>query len=204
MKTLKILFATALLLLAACVTINIYFPAAEAREAAEKIVDDVLGKDAKQPATPAPAPGKDDQSMNLHRLQQGYAMSLLDILIPPAEAAAPNFDADTPLVRKLQAAMKQRNAQLMPFYASGAIGFTQDALLDIHDLSAVPLKQRGQLKNLIAAENNDRNQLYKEIARANGHPEWEKDIRATFAKTWIGKASKDWWYQNAKGAWVRK
>ena len=204
MKSLKILFATALLLLAACVTINIYFPAAEAREAAEKIVDDVLGKDAKQPATPAPAPGKDDQSMNLHRLQQGYAMSLLDILIPPAEAAAPNFDADTPLVRKLQAAMKQRNAQLMPFYASGAIGFTQDALLDIHDLSAVPLKQRGQLKNLIAAENNDRNQLYKEIARANGHPEWEKDIRATFAKTWIGKASKDWWYQNAKGAWVRK
>ena len=127
--------------------------------------------------------------MNLHRLQQGYAMSLLDILIPPAEAAAPNFDADTPLVRKLQAAMKQRNAQLMPFYASGAIGFTQDALLDIHDLSAVPLKQRGQLKNLIAAENNDRNQLYKEIARANGHPEWEKDIRATFAKTWISKAS---------------
>ena len=204
MKSLKILFATALLLLAACVTINIYFPAAEAREAAEKIVDDVLGKDAKQPATPAPAPGKDDQSMNLHRLQQGYAMSLLDILIPPAEAAQPNFDADTPLVRKLQAAMKQRNAQLMPFYASGAIGFTQDALLDIHDLSAVPLKQRGQLKNLIAAENNDRNQLYKEIARANGHPEWEKDIRATFAKTWIGKASKDWWYQNAKGAWVRK
>jgi uncharacterized protein len=204
MKTLKIAFATALLLLAACVTINIYFPAAEAREAAEKIVDDVLGKDAKQPATPAPAPGKDDQSMNLHRLQQGYAMSLLDILIPPAEAAAPNFDADTPLVRKLQAAMKQRNAQLMPFYASGAIGFTQDALLDVHDLSAVPLKQRGQLKNLIAAENNDRNQLYREIARANGHPEWEKDIRATFAKTWIGKASKGWWYQNAKGAWERK
>ena len=84
MKSLKILFATALLLLAACVTINIYFPAAEAREAAEKIVDDVLGKDAKQPATPAPAPGKDDQSMHLHRLQQGYAMSLLDILIPPS------------------------------------------------------------------------------------------------------------------------
>ena len=204
MKSLKILFATALLLLAACVTINIYFPAAEAREAAEKIVDDVLGKDAKQPAAPAPTPGKDDQSMNLHRLQQGYAMSLLDILIPPAEAAQPNFDADTPLVRKLQAAMKQRNAELMPFYASGAIGFTQDALLDIHDLSAVPLKQRGQLKNLVAAENNDRNQLYKEIARANGHLEWEKDVRATFAKTWISKASSGWWYQNAKGAWEKK
>jgi uncharacterized protein len=204
MKKIKILFATALLLLTACVTINIYFPAAEAKEAAEKIVDDVLGKDAKKPATPAPVPGKDDQSMDMRMLEQGYAMSLLDLLISPAEAAQPNFDADTPTVRKLQAAMKQRNAQLMPFYTNGAIGFTQDALVGIHDLSAVPLKQRGQLKNLIAAENNDRNQLYKEIARANGHPEWEKDVRATFAKTWIGKASGGWWYQNAKGAWVKK
>ena len=203
MKKVKILFVTALLVLTACVTINIYFPAAEAREAAEKIVDDVLGTDANKP--PTPEPGKDDQSMNLRALQQGYAMSLLDILIPPAEAAGMGkFDADTPAVRKLQASMKKRNAQLKAFYASGAIGFTQDGLVAVHDLSAVPLKQRGQLKNLLGAENNDRNQLYKEIARANGHPEWEKDVRETFAKTWIGNAGKGWWYQNAKGAWVHK
>jgi uncharacterized protein YdbL (DUF1318 family) len=114
------------------------------------------------------------------------------------------FDADTPAVRKLQAAMKQRHAQLKPFYESGAIGFTQDALVGIRDLNAVSLKQRGQLKNLVSAENKDRNQLYKEIARANGHPEWEKDVRDTFAKTWIGNAGKGWWYQNGKGAWAQK
>lgn len=202
MKAIKILFAIAVLVLTACVTINIYFPAAEAREAAEKIVDDILGDEAKKP--PVPAPGQDDQSMDLRLLQQGYAMSLLDLLITPAEAAQPNFDADTPAIRKLQAAMKQRHSQLKGFYESGAIGFTQDALVDTHDLSAVPLKQRGQLKNLLSAENADRNQLYKEIARANGHPEWEKDVRTTFAKTWIGNAAKGWWYQNDKGAWVRK
>ncbi len=199
MKTAKLLFVTALLLLTACVTINIYFPAAEAREAAEKIVDDILGDE----ATKSP-PGKDDQSMEFRPVEGRYALNLLDLLIPTAEAAAPNFDADTPAVRKLQAAMKQRHAQLKGFYASGAIGFTQDALVGIRDLNAVPLKQRGELKNLVSAENSDRNQLYKEIARANGHPEWEKDVRTTFAKTWIGNAAKGWWYQNDQGGWAQK
>jgi len=200
MKTIQLVFVTAFLLLTACVTINIYFPAAEAREAAEKIVDDILGDEAKQPA-----PGKDDQSMDFRPVERSYALNLFDLLIPPAEAAAiPKFDADTPLIRKLQASMKQRHAQLKPFYEGGAIGFTQDALVDIRELSAVPLKQRGALKNLLAAENNDRNQLYKEIARANGHPEWEKDVRATFSTTWISNAAKGWWYQNSKGAWVQK
>src|SRR3546814_16816515 len=44
----------AVLALTACVTINVYFPAAEAREAATEFVDKVIGEDA-QPSTPAPA-----------------------------------------------------------------------------------------------------------------------------------------------------
>ena len=55
-------------LLAACVTINIYFPAAAADKAADKIIDDVWQlkngqskdsaspKDAPQPVEPVPAP----------------------------------------------------------------------------------------------------------------------------------------------------
>jgi uncharacterized protein YdbL (DUF1318 family) len=201
MKTIRVLsLLTLLLVLAACVTINIYFPAAEAREAAEKIVTDILGEEADKPA-----PAKDDQSMNIQQIEPGYSLNLLDLLIPQARAAAqPKFDADTPLVRKLQASMKQRFSQLRAFYDSGAVGFTQDALVGIRDLGSVPLKQRGQLKNLVEAENRDRNQLYKEIARANGHPEWEKDVRETFSKTWIANAAKGWWYQNSSGAWARK
>src|SRR5690606_675421 len=41
----------AALALTACVTINVYFPAAEAREAAKEFVDKVIGEDA-QPSTP--------------------------------------------------------------------------------------------------------------------------------------------------------
>jgi uncharacterized protein YdbL (DUF1318 family) len=201
MKTTKLMFIAMLLVLTACVTINIYFPAVEAREAAEKIVDDILSDDAEK----QPAAETDEQSMNLRALEPGYASTLLDMLIPPAEAAGMGkFTANTPAVRQLQAAMKKRHGQLKTFYQSGAIGFTQDALIAIRDLKAVSLKQRGQLKNLVSAENRDRNKLYKEIARANGHPEWEKDVRETFAKTWLGKAAKGWWYRNAKGSWVQR
>lgn len=189
-----------LVILTACVTINIYFPSAEAREAAEKIVTDIMSE---EPAKPAPEP--DDRSMITPRAEPAVGFSLLDLLLPAAHAAAqPRFDADTPLVRKLQASMKNRYASLKEFYENGAIGFTRDALVGIRELSAVPLKQRGQLKNLVEAENQDRNALYREIAKANGHLEWEKDVRTTFAKTWIGNALKGWWYQSEQGAWVQK
>jgi uncharacterized protein YdbL (DUF1318 family) len=201
MKTTKLLFIAVLLVLTACVTINIYFPAVEAREAAEKIVDDILSDEQEKQQEPE----TDEQSMNLKPLEPDYAFNLLDVLIPPAEAAdMGKFTANTPAVRKLQAVMKKRHAQLKPFYQNGAIGFTQNALVAVRNLKAVPLKQRGQLKNLIKAENSDRNKLYKEIARANGHPEWESDVRKTFATTWIGNAAKHWWYQNIQGTWVQK
>jgi hypothetical protein len=48
----------AALILPACVTINIYFPAAAAEKAADKIIDEVwqIKKDGQQPATPDKEP----------------------------------------------------------------------------------------------------------------------------------------------------
>ena len=34
-------------------------------------------------------------------------------------------------------------------------------------------------------------------------PEWEKDIRETFAKRWVAKAQGGWYYK-AGGAWKQK
>ena len=100
--------------------------------------------------------------------------------------------------------MKKRHAALAPYYQSGAIGFTNNALVGFHDNSKIPLKEQSRVKKLVAAENKERNQLYKAIAKANGHPEWEQDVRKTFAGTWINQARPGWWYQNAGGKWVRK
>ena len=84
-------------LLTACVTINIYFPAAEAQEAAEQIVEDILSGTAEEVPAGEPQSG----------LSPAPAIQLvgrmLDFLVPPAQAATPNFLVDTPEIRKLQA-----------------------------------------------------------------------------------------------------
>jgi uncharacterized protein YdbL (DUF1318 family) len=68
----------------------------------------------------------------------------------------------------------------------------------------VPLAERAGLNQAVADENRDRQAVYREIAVANGHPEWEAQIRATFAKEWIQKARPGWYYQDAGGAWKKK
>ena len=202
MKVLRIgsMLAT-LLFLAACVTINIYFPAAQAEEAAERIVDDILGKQKQQEEQ-----NKDEKkSSSLNQsLFQTIASGTLEFLIPSAQAAQPDFNASSPAIRKLQASMKSRNSALTPHYNSGAVGFTRDAMIAVHDAAAIPLKDRNKVQGLISSENSDRSALYRAIADANGHPEWEPEIRATFARTWVEKASRGWWYQNASGGWVQK
>jgi uncharacterized protein YdbL (DUF1318 family) len=115
-----------------------------------------------------------------------------------------NLEINTPAIAALQASMQKRHAELAPLYNSGAVGLTRDGLIALRDPNAVPLPQRQQVNGLVSAENADRAALYREIARANGKPEWEAEIRATFAQRWIDKAQSGWHYQNNAGAWTRK
>lgn len=117
--------------------------------------------------------------------------------------AAPDLEANTPIISAIKASMQARHAQLQAHYHAGAIGLTQDGYIAVKDASAVPLSQRGSLAGLVKDENADRMRLYKEIALANGHPEWQGEIQSTFAGRWIDKAQGGWFYQRA-GAWVKK
>jgi len=115
-----------------------------------------------------------------------------------------NLEINTPAIAALRGAMQQRHGQLAPFYASGAVGVARDGTIQVRDANAVPLAQRQQVSGLVSAENNDRAALYREIARANGHPEWEADVRNTFAQRWTERAQSGWYVQNASGQWARK
>ncbi|MCX7186239.1 MAG: YdbL family protein [Methylophilales bacterium] len=117
--------------------------------------------------------------------------------------AAADLELNTPAISALKGSMQQRHGQLAGFYASGAIGLTRDGLIAVKEASAVALKDRQSLNSLVASENNDRNALYKEIAIANGHAEWEAEIRSTFAQRWVQKAQSGWWYQDANG-WAKR
>lgn len=114
-----------------------------------------------------------------------------------------NLEINTPAISALQKAMQQRHNELAPLYDAGAVGLARDGNVALRDASSVPLAQRSRVNTLIASENADRASLYREIARANGHPEWEADIRATFAQRWIDRAQRGWWVEGAQG-WTRK
>lgn len=125
------------------------------------------------------------------------------LLLPVLAFAAADLEINTPAISSLKGSMQARHAQLAGHYASGAVGLTRDGLVAVKDANAVPLKDRQAVNSLVAAENNDRNALYREIATANGHPEWESEVRSTFAQRWVQKAQGGWWYQDG-GGWAKK
>jgi uncharacterized protein YdbL (DUF1318 family) len=191
----------------ACVTINIYFPAAAAERAADRIIREVWDVRPAPGASPPPTPPGDNPSQR----QEGKATEpysalrgMLDVVLPPASAEEPNLTISTPAIEKLTNSMRARHAQLEPYYQSGAVGLTNDALITVRDANAIPLDERNVVRQLVAEENADRNALYREIARANGRPEWEDNIRSTFAGRWIANARPGWWYQDGSGAWRQK
>ena len=133
-----------------------------------------------------------------------FFAALLIALFSVAAQAQANLEANTPAINTLKKSLGERHKQLAPFYASGAVGIAGDGTLVLRDANAVPLPQRGAVSSLVAAENADRASLYKEIAAANGKPEWETEIRNTFAQRWVEKAQPGWYVQNAQGQWVKK
>lgn len=120
------------------------------------------------------------------------------------QAVAANLDVDTPNIRALTETMQERHSKLAPYYQSGVVGWTKDGLVTVRDAQAIPVAERAKVQSLIQAENQDRKNLYREIARANQHPEWEPEIQTTFAKRWTDKAKSGWWIQSPKGDWVQK
>ena len=192
-----------LCLVTGCVTVNVYFPAAAAEQAADQIIRHVYGSD--QPPAPVPAPAPEDEPVSLWAVPDaGPGMRLLDLLVPAARAQQPDLDISTPGINKLQAVMAARHGQLVAYYRSGAVGMDNNGLITLRDTRAVGIKDRNKVNQLIAAENSDRNALYMQIAKANGHPEWETDIRGTFARRWVANAPGGWFFQDATGGWKQK
>jgi uncharacterized protein YdbL (DUF1318 family) len=191
------LLATVMVALVGCVTINVYFHEAAAQKAADQFIGTVLDHAAPAPKSDTPPPAA--------KPVQPSAM-LLDLLVPAAYAGdAPNIRIQNATTEAIRQHMQERfNGSLGNFFKSGAVGFTHDGMVAVRDAAAVPLNERAPLNATVAAENRDRAALYREVASANGHPEWEAQIRATFAKGWIERAPAGWYYQDAAGAWKRK
>lgn len=200
----------AVVVLSACVTINVYFPAAEAREAAKEFVEKVIGDEANQ--APPPAEGKPGgQSASLRVLPAPLAQldrsidwfALAGIGSAHAQGQ-PDISLKTPAIQAIQARMAERfDAQLRAGFEAGALGFAADGSVVVRDAAKLALKDRVAVNQAVAEDNRDRKAVYREVAVANGHPEWEARIREVFAKQWVDSARAGWWYESG-GSWKQK
>ena len=193
--------------LTACVTINVYFPAAEAKEAAREFVEKVIGDDAQPAPKPQEKPG--GQSAYVPSAERSLAsridwLSLVGIGTAQAQGQ-PDITIKTPAIQSIQARMAQRfDGQLKAHFESGALGIANDGTIDVRDAAKIPLPQRVGVNQAVAEQNRDASAVYREIAVANDHPEWEQQIRAVFARQWVDSARPGWWVQDAGGGWRQK
>ncbi len=183
----------------ACVTINVYFPAAEVESAAEKFVEEVLREDPNQ---------ADDGQSQFFKPEVmrsiAFGMNPINWFVGSAHAQ-PDTTLTSPAIEAIQDRMIDRmNSGMRDYLNRNIVGFNRNGLVEIVDLSQLSLKDRQAAKKLVADENRDRNALYRELAIANDHPEWEKQIRDIWVQEWIDQAKPGWSYQNTQGQWVKK
>lgn len=172
-RVFRVVFFSGILLIGACVTINIYFPAEKVESVAGEIVEDIRGP---QPGTP-PAPGKK---------QQGYHgdRSLFAFLVSTAWAEEITT-VSNPAIRELKNRMKNRYPQLKPWFASGVLKEGGDGYVVIAKTDSLSVRDKGTVRNLVSAENNDRKNLYLEVAKALNIDAGQVDrVAGIFAKEW--------------------
>src|SRR5918996_2233003 len=178
----------------ACVTVNIYFPAAAVERAADQIVKETWGG----PAEPAK---KEQQQSGL------VSPATVAAIFFPNEAHAQEADINVsnPAIRALKDSIKRRSSSIKPFMDRGNVGITRDGLLTGRATEGLNLKERAEAQQLVDAENRDREALYLEIAKANNIArESVPKIKTIFARSWIEQAQPGWWIQDAQGNWKRK
>ena len=190
----------ALAIVAGCVTVNIYFPAARVEKTAEKIVDEIYQE---KKDLPKQEPAEKPRSSNEWNAFRGIVR-----LAHPGPAPAFAEEATSvsnAAIRGLKEQIGQRHGELLPFYRQGQVGITRDGFLEVRGTSGLGLPQVAALKRLVDADNAARRQLYEEVAKAlNLKPEQVSQVRKIFAKQWRDKAQAGWAVQSDDGQWGRK
>jgi len=192
---LRKIFFTLMLFVSACVTVNIYFPAAAVERAADQIVKETWGGPGQ------PAKKEEPQS----RISGVEAVAAMFHFVREAHAQEADINVSNPAIRALKDSIKNRSNSIKPFMDRGNIGIRSDGLLTVRTTDGLNLKERAEVQQLVDAENRDREALYSEIAKANDiAKESVPRIKTIFAKSWREQAQAGWWVQDEQGNWQKK
>jgi uncharacterized protein YdbL (DUF1318 family) len=220
----KFLAAVFLFALVSCavITVNIYFPEKDVKEAYKALEKELMGTEA-TPGEKKPE-GKPESSIRFQLFQSAYAADVYmrerEILIKENSAGS---NSDSNLSEKIADAVKKmpdvvnaykemgaRIADIDRLRESGVVGEGNKGLLVVREGTLTPADQK-----LVSMENENRktvmNGMTKAIIRINRVPENEANLKQVgpqavdqFAAIRRDSAKKGWWIQDVNGNWARK
>jgi hypothetical protein len=200
----KIILAGLFFVLVSCavITVNIYFPEKDVKEAYKTLEKELMGPEMK----------KDDKK------PEGKPQSFLNFeFVPAVYAQEAEFSGKiSDLVKKMPDVvnaykeMGERIADIDRLRDSGMVGEGKNGLLTHREGTLNPAD-----KKLVDLENENRKTVMKgmtkAIIRINRVPENDANMKQVmpqaveqFASIRRDSAKKDWWMQDASGNWVKK
>jgi len=199
--------ATGLLAACAFITVNVYFPEKDVKQAYKSLDEMLLKQQPKEdlqqlPELQKPAEKPLSFIPSISFATEAWADELGDKLA--AELSA------IPEVQQAYEEMRARLPQLNALRDSGVVGEAADGRVAIRDQS-----KAGSAQAIVQAENNNRKTIIinmaKAILRVNKQPETKDALSqvlakaaATYADTKREEAKAGWWIQLANGRWVQK
>jgi uncharacterized protein YdbL (DUF1318 family) len=203
-RKIALLTAALFFVLVSCavITVNIYFPEKDVKEAYKALEKELMGTDTK-PDEQKPA-GKPESSIRFDLVAPAYAQ----------EAGLAEKIAEVvkkmPDVVEAYKNMGSRIADIDRLRDSGVVGEGNKGLLVVREGTLTPAD-----KGIFDQENQDRKTVMKGMAKAiiriNRVPENEENLKQItpqaveqFASIRRDDAKKGWWIQDANGNWARK
>jgi hypothetical protein len=124
----------------------------------------------------------------MRRLLSVILLLWIAVGVARTSLAQDEIKTESPSINAIKKSLSDRYALLKTHFESGHAGLTHDGLVALRARPSAP-EVLETLERLIADENKDRETLIREIARANGRPEWEDNLRATFAERWRARVA---------------
>ena len=125
--------------------------------------------------------------------------------VPDGQDTKVNITVETPAIKEINERRKKRAGELKGHFAAGRTGEGNDARVAEREAGDLAGKDKAAFKKLLKEENDDRESLLKEILKANKLADDQiGNVRGVYAKALRKVAEVGWWFQTAKGTWLKK
>jgi hypothetical protein len=205
-KKIKLIILTLSIIIASCavITVNIYFPEKDVKEAYKSLEKELMTPDSRNEKLPVNAPNKPESFLRFEFVSSAYAQ----------EAGV--ADKISEIIKKMPdvvSAYKEMGARIADtdrLRDSGGAGESKDGMLVVREGSL-----SAQDRKIIDMENGNRKTVIrgmtKAIIRINRQPESDENMKQVmpqaveqFAAIRRDSAKKGWWIQDPNGNWGRK